>query len=74
VAARRLHHQWLPDQIRIEQDGVSGATLDGLERLGHTVSMRGRQGTANSIMIDPETGERLGAADPRNVDARAIGN
>jgi gamma-glutamyltranspeptidase/glutathione hydrolase len=74
VTAPRLHHQWLPDQIRIERDGVSSTTVQRLERLGHTVSVRGRQGLAHSIMIDPETGDRLGAADPRNVDAGAVGN
>ena len=74
VTAPRLHHQWLPDQIRIERDGVSGAIVERLERLGHTVSMRGSQGLAHSIMIDPQTGDRVGAADPRNVDARAVGN
>ena len=74
VAAPRLHHQWLPDRIRIEGGGVSGATVEKLRRLGHTVSVGGSQGIAHSIMIDPETGDRLGAADGRNVDAGAVGN
>ena len=74
VAAPRLHHQWLPDRIRIESGGVSGATVEKLRRLGHTVSVGGSQGIAHSIMIDPETGDRLGAADGRNVDAEAVGN
>mgnify|MGYP001243183808 CR=1 FL=1 len=74
VAAPRLHHQWLPDRIRIESGGVSGATAERLRRLGHTVSVGGSQGIAHSIMIDPATGERLGAADARNVDAAAVGN
>ena len=74
VNAPRFHHQWLPDAIRIEQDGVTAPTVAALERLGHTVSMRGGQGRANSIMIDPVTGERLGAPDPRNEDAGASGN
>ena len=74
VNAKRLHHQWLPDNVRIEQDGVSAATLADLERRGYEVSCRGGQGLAHSIMIDPDTGDRLGAADPRNVDAGAVGN
>ena len=74
VAAPRLHHQWLPDRIRIESGGVSGATAETLRRLGHTVSVGGSQGIAHSIMIDPDTGDRLGAADTRNVDAAALGN
>ena len=74
AAAPRLHHQWLPDRIRIESGGVSVATAERLRRLGHTVSVGGSQGIAHSIMIDPETGDRLGAADARNVDAVAVGN
>lgn len=74
VNASRMHHQWLPDRIRIEEDGTSEFTVGQLEAMGHTVQMGGRQGLAHSIMIDPDTGERLGAADPRNPDAGARGH
>ena len=40
----------------------------------HTVSVGGSQGIAHSIMIDPDTGDRLGAADARNEDAAAVGH
>lgn len=73
VDARRLHHQWLPDRITIESGGVSPATVSDLRRMGHEVVVRGRQGLSHSIMIDPLTGERLGAADGRNPDAGAVG-
>jgi len=74
VNAKRIHHQWLPDRIRIEAEGTNAATIQRLEAMGHTVSMGGGQGLAHSIMIDPRSGERLGAADPRNPDAGARGN
>jgi gamma-glutamyltranspeptidase/glutathione hydrolase len=74
VNAKRMHHQWLPDAVRIEADGVSPETVAELERAGYTVSVRGGQGLAHSIMIDLENGDRLGAADHRNVDAGAVGN
>jgi gamma-glutamyltranspeptidase/glutathione hydrolase len=74
VNAPRVHHQWLPDRIQIEADGTSQATLQALRALGHTVGMNGRQGLAHSIMIDPATGDRLGAADPRNPVAGARGH
>jgi len=74
VDAPRIHHQWLPDVIRIEEDGVLPATVAELEAMGHQVSVGGRQGLAHSIMIDPVTGDRLGAADPRNPDAGARGH
>jgi gamma-glutamyltranspeptidase/glutathione hydrolase len=74
VDASRIHHQWLPDRIRVEEGGLSEFTVQELEALGHTVSVGGRQGLAHSIMIDPQTGERLGAADGRNPDAGARGH
>ena len=74
VNAPRIHHQWLPDRIRIEGDGASDDAVLELESMGHTVQMGGGQGLAHSIMIDARTGERLGAADPRNPDAGARGH
>lgn len=74
VTAPRIHHQWLPDRIRIEDGGVSEYTVEQLEAMGHDVSVGGSQGTAHSIMIDPSTGDRLGAADPRSSTAGARGH
>lgn len=74
VTAPRLHHQWLPDQIRIERDGATAETLQRLQAMGHTVRMGGTQGRAHSIMIDPVTGERLAAPDPRDRDSGAAGH
>lgn len=74
VNAPRIHHQWLPDRIRIEEDGTSASTVQALEAMGHSVDMGGSQGLAHSIMIDPTTGDRLGAADPRNPVAGARGH
>lgn len=73
VNAPRLHHQWLPDRISVEQDGLPPATVEALEAMGHTVRMGGQQGTAHSIAIAPGTGMRLGAADPRSPDGGAVG-
>ena len=73
VKAPRFHHQWLPDVLSVEQDGLPLSTVSALEAMGYHVNMRGRQGTAHSIRIDPRTGDRQGAADPRDADARAAG-
>jgi len=74
VSAPRIHHQWLPDRIRIEDGGVGEAALADLREAGYEVSVGGQQGLAHSIMIDPRTGDRVGAADPRNPDAGARGH
>ncbi len=72
VNAPRFHHQWLPDEIRIERMGISPDTIEALEQKGHTVKKNGYWGDAECIMVDPRTGERLGATDYRN-DGRAEG-
>ena len=71
INAPRFHHQWLPDQIFIEEDFPQG-TQKALEARGFTLKRRGHIGLVNAIGIDAKTGERLGAADPRDKGA-AVG-
>jgi gamma-glutamyltranspeptidase/glutathione hydrolase len=73
VKAPRFHHQWLPDVLSVEENGLPLSTVSALEAMGYRVRMRGEQGTAHSIRIDPRTGARQGAADPRDDDAGAAG-
>jgi gamma-glutamyltranspeptidase/glutathione hydrolase len=73
VDAPRIHHQWLPANIRVERWGTTLDTVRLLEQMGHEVSVGGSQGRTNCIMIDLRTGDRLGAADTRHPDAAAIG-
>jgi gamma-glutamyltranspeptidase/glutathione hydrolase len=74
VNAPRVHHQWLPDTLEIEQGGVPANVVQQLEAMGHRVHLGGEQGTAHSIMIDAKTRARRGAADPRDRDAGAVGH
>jgi gamma-glutamyltranspeptidase / glutathione hydrolase len=70
VAAPRIHHQWLPDEVNAEQ-ALPAETVRGLEQLGHTVVRRANWGSANSIMVTPDS--LAGAADPRSRGALAVG-
>ncbi|HSH49550.1 MAG TPA: gamma-glutamyltransferase [Halomonas sp.] len=70
VSAPRMHHQWLPDEIRIEQ-GFSPDTLSLLEQRGHVISLQPAMGAAQSIVI--EDGMYYGGADPRRSTSSAIG-
>ena len=74
IEAGRIHHQWLPDRVSVEEGALSGATIQALEAMGHTLAVRGRQGTAHSIMIDPDTGERIGTPDARSPASGAAGH
>ena len=70
VAAPRLHHQWLPDDVRIE-NGFSEATLNSLKALGHSIVAPMGQTSANSILATRDS--LLGAPDPRTRGATASG-
>jgi len=65
VNAPRFHHQWLPDRILMEED-FPESTQKALEARGFAVKLRGHIGLVNAIGIDPKSGDRLGAADPRD--------
>ena len=70
VGAPRLHHQWLPDEVRIER-GFSDETLTILKTMGHKVVEPMGQTSANSILVT--TDGVLGAPDPRTRGAAAEG-
>ncbi|KAA0077900.1 gamma-glutamyltransferase [Tardiphaga sp. P9-11] len=70
VAAPRLHHQWLPDEVRIER-GFSEEALNALRAMGHKVIEPMGQTSANSILVTPDG--LLGAPDPRTRGAEASG-
>jgi len=71
VNAPRFHHQWLPDQILVE-DRLSPDTMNLLRSKGHKLNVEHFWGDGECIMIDPKTGERLGASDGRN-NGKAVG-
>jgi gamma-glutamyltranspeptidase / glutathione hydrolase len=64
VAAPRLHHQWQPETLRLEQNGFDVLTTQALESLGHKLSLQGGWGNASAISVDPQD-SLTGAADPR---------
>ena len=70
VAAPRLHHQWLPDEVRIER-GFADDTLAELRAMGHHLIEPMGQTSANSIAVTPNG--LLGAPDPRTRGAEAAG-
>jgi gamma-glutamyltranspeptidase / glutathione hydrolase len=70
VAAPRLHNQWLPDEVRVE-NGFPVEVLDTLRTRGHAIATPLPQTSANTIAI---TAEGLaGAPDPRTRGAHAAG-
>jgi gamma-glutamyltranspeptidase/glutathione hydrolase len=79
VNAPRFHHQWLPDQVNVEQ-WFSPDAVRLLEQMGHKVKFGVEEtGTweaywsdGECIAIDLKTRERLGASDERH-NGKAVG-
>jgi gamma-glutamyltranspeptidase / glutathione hydrolase len=70
INALRFHHQWLPDLILMEENFPEAVEKE-LQARGFTTKRRGHIGLVNAIGIDPKSGERMGAADPRDNGAAA---
>jgi gamma-glutamyltranspeptidase/glutathione hydrolase len=68
--APRIHHQWLPDELRIEE-GFSPDTAALLEAMGHRVVRRRSGATVQNVRRVAE-GYR-GFADPRRPGGLAAG-
>ena len=69
--AVRIHHQWLPDELRIEK-GLNLDTQRLLTKMGHKVIIKNVMGSTQSIM---RTKQGLwGASDPRRLGATTLGD
>ncbi len=71
VSAPRIHHQWLPAALFHEPGGISPDTAALLRARGHALRERDAIGNAQLIVVDPRTGLRHGASDPRGMGAAA---
>jgi len=67
VDVPRMHHQWFPDRLDLEamDDPRYGESPQQLRQMGHRVRGTSGQGSAHSILVDPESGIYIGAADWR---------
>lgn len=68
--ASRVHHQWMPDELRVEV-GLSPDTLRLLRQWGHEVAVKNAMGATQTVMRLPRG--FLGASDPRRPEGLALG-
>ena len=65
VEAPRIHHQWMPDELNVE-DKLPPETKKSLERRGHTVRERTTLGVVQAVLA--KRSKTTGAADSRKAD------
>lgn len=70
AASPRFHHQWLPDELRLEQ-GFSPDTVHLLEERGHNISVKPAMGRTQTVQQRNDTLQ--GYSDPRNPDGLTLG-
>ena len=68
--APRFHHQWLPDELRVER-GFSKDTIELLEKRGHPIRLGAAMGSTQSVRF--HQGVFYGASDPRRPGALTLG-
>ncbi len=69
----RIHQAFLPDRVDAEPGALVEDVRDNLRAMGHVLNPRLRsQGDVHAVMIDPESGWRLGWSDGRR-GGRALG-
>ena len=66
VSVPRFHHQYLPDEVKFEQGGLSGLERAGLQGLGHHLTEENRKyGNMQAILWYKPKNLVFAASDPR---------
>ena len=73
IESMKIHHQWLPDQIRYEKLLLSPDTRKALEAMNHTLTPTNSLGELMGIQIDAENKILIGASDSSSPEGAAIG-
>lgn len=72
LARPRIHHQWRPDELRVEKT-MGEDVIRALEQMGHPVKSVAQFGATNAIAQPEASGPLIGATDPRG-EGKAAGH
>jgi len=64
IAQPKFHHQWKPDELRVEQN-MEPALVAEMAKRGHAIRQVKYLGAAQAVGLAPDGQGFLGAADPR---------
>ena len=68
VNVKRYHHQYLPDEVEFELDGLNPLQQQRLAQMGYKLKMLDRQyGDMQAILWDKKNNQVFAASDPRHI-------
>lgn len=67
----RVHHQWQPDTLFIEQPGPAPKELEKLKSMGYKIELGGIPCRVMSASLDTNNSEFTAVADPRDIGTAA---
>lgn len=70
VHAARIHHQWFPDEIRVESYTLTPEVQKQLEALGHKIVVKSAIGDVQAVSV--QSGQLMGVSDTRS-EGRPLG-
>jgi gamma-glutamyltranspeptidase/glutathione hydrolase len=73
INAPRMHQQWYPQEVWIENGMLSPESREKLEKMGYRFTTIHAMGADEAILIDPRTGALEGANDRRRPAGLAAG-
>ncbi|TPG46203.1 gamma-glutamyltransferase [Rhodanobacter glycinis] len=65
AAHKRFHHQYMPDEVMVEQGTFDPVTSEALTKMGYTLKQRESWGFMNVVTWDRKTNKLDAASDPR---------
>jgi gamma-glutamyltranspeptidase/glutathione hydrolase len=72
VSQIRYHHQWKPDELRVDEPGFPDSLKSDLERMGYKINTKNLGCRVQYVERDPRTGVLTAVSDPRAEGAAAI--
>jgi gamma-glutamyltranspeptidase/glutathione hydrolase len=70
VAAPRIHHQWRPDKLRVEES-FDKALSGQLQEMGHQIEAQEPFGATQAIAAEGDGKTLIGLSDPRTAGKAA---
>ncbi len=69
LKAPRIHHQWLPDELTYEKEGLAPEVIRRLRLMGYELKEIGQSGRVEAILWNGKKKQYEGCSDPRGYGA-----